>query len=429
MTSIRAVHQFLPVGQGLFVTGSVEFWPPPPKLRRNIDLDGYSGSGPLGPYRWVYDCGSSTSKRLVKNGIESVKADCGGHRLDLLTLSHFHSDHINGVVELLKKVGTRTLMLPWAPLWHRLVIGFEQGLQASDAEMLFYIDPVAYLSQEAGDRFEGVLFVMPSDGDGPPFLTDPTSPPPPAEGPEDRGKDDGPGEGASPHELDVSARGATWQVRQLRPGGSIVVYGVWEFIPYNDPSTRPDDPLGFAAVVDSHRSVLLNGNPDERKNALQKLRWQYEATFRRTGMNDVSLMLYGGAVGLWRGQRFCDCNNLFNRLLDQCGCWKEHETRGAILMTGDGNLSSASKWGSLERYLSAKRAKRTCVFQVAHHGARLNWHEGLAALAAPITSVFSSDPRHSYGHPHAEVLRDFWPFRPVQVDQHAGFSINVLLER
>jgi hypothetical protein len=429
MTSIRAVHRFLPVGQGLFVTGSVEFWPPPPRRRRNIDLGGRSGPPPLGPYRWVYDCGSSTNKRLVTNGIESVKADCAGHRLDLLTLSHFHNDHINGVVELLNKVGTKTIMLPWAPLWHRLVIGFEQGLQADDAEMLFYVDPVAYLSQEAGDGFERVLFVMPSDGEGPPFLTDPTFPPPRTEGPDDREKDDGPGEGAFPHELDVSGRGATWRVRQLRPGGSIAVYGVWEFVPYNDPSTRPDDPLGFAAVVDTHRSVLLNGSPDERKGALRKLRSHYEATFGRTAMNDVSLMLYGGAVGSWRGQRFCDCDCLLHRVLDSCGCWKEHETKGAILMTGDGNLSSELKWASLERYLSAKRAKRTCVFQVAHHGARANWHEGLAALAAPVISVFSSDPRHSYGHPHAEVLRDFWPFRPVQVDQHGGFATSVFLEQ
>lgn len=369
------------------------------------------------------------NKRLVTNGIESVKADCGGNRLDLLTLSHFHSDHINGVVELLNKVGTKTIMLPWAPLWHRLVIGFEQGLQAGDAEMLFYVDPVAYLTQEAGDGFDRVLFVMPSDGDGPPFLTDPTFPPPPTEKPEDREKDDGPGEGALPHELDVSARGVTWRVRQLRSGGSIAVYGVWEFVPYNDPSTRPHDPLGFAAVVDSHSSVLLNGSPDERKDALLKLRSHYEATFGRTAMNDVSLMLYGGAVGSWRGQRFCDCDCLLHRFLDSCGCWKEHETKGAILMTGDGNLNSEQKWGSLERYLSAKRAKRTCVFQVAHHGARTNWHEGIAALAAPVTSVFSSDPRHSYGHPHAEVLRDFWPFRPVQVDQLSGFSTHVSLER
>lgn len=429
MTSIRAAHRFIPVGQGLFVTGTVEFWPPPPSRRRNIEIAGQPGPAPFALYRWVYDCGSSTGKRLVTNGIEQLKIDCGGDRLDLLTLSHFHNDHINGVVELLNKVGAKTVMLPWAPLWHRLVIGFEQGLQAGDAEMLFYVDPVAYFTREAGDGFDRVLFVMPSDGDGPPFLTDPIFPTFPTEGPEDREKDDGPGEGVTPYELDLSGSGAAWRAKKLRPGGSIAVYGVWEFVPYNDPSTRPDDPLGFAAIVSIHRMALLNGNPDERKDALQQLRVHYEATFGRAAINDVSLMLYGGAVGTWRGQRFCDRDSPYHRLLAFCGCWKEHETKGAIMMTGDGNLSDAAKWASLERYLSANRAKRASVFQVAHHGARVNWHEGLAALAAPVTSVFSSDPRHSYGHPHAEVLRDFWPFRPVQVDQHAGFSTDVVLER
>ena len=98
-------------------------------------------------------------------------------------------------------------------------------------------------------------------------------------------------------------------------------------------------------------------------------------------------------------------------------------------LTGDGNLKDPAKWESLTEYLDARRAMRTSVFQVPHHGARANWHDGLAALASPMTSIFSSDPRHSYGHPHAEVLRDFWPFGVVQVDQQSGFSVQIHLER
>lgn len=146
-------------------------------------------------------------------------------------------------------------------------------------------------------------------------------------------------------------------------------------------------------------------------------------------MNNVSLMLYGGAVGAWAGQSICNSECFYHRLIGACGCWKEQETRGEILLTGDGNLKTTAKWESLEAYLDARRARRTSVFQVAHHGARANWHDGLAALVAPQTSVFSSDPRHSYGHPHAEVLCDSWPYRALQVDQQAGFTVRVWLER
>ena len=144
-------------------------------------------------------------------------------------------------------------------------------------------------------------------------------------------------------------------------------------------------------------------------------------------MNDVSLTLYGGAIGLWRGHRHCECR--LHHLFGHCDCWQEHETKAAILLTGDGNLSSVSKWAALQRYFDRRRAVRTSIFQVPHHGARANWYDGLAAAASPVMSVFSSDPNHSFGHPHAEVLRDFWKHRAIQVDQHSDFSMQMFLER
>ncbi|WP_039000021.1 MBL fold metallo-hydrolase [Falsihalocynthiibacter arcticus] len=430
MTKIRAVHRFFPVGQGLFATGSVESWPPLPKRPRNIKYAGQTRPAPVGPYRWVYDCGSSSGKRLVTNAIADLKRDSGGARIDLLTLSHFHNDHISGVVELLGEIGAKTVMLPWAPLWHRLLIGFEQGLRAEDPELSFYVDPVQYFIQEAGDGFEHVLFVMPSNDDGPPFPTEPTAAPEPSEDLDDPDKPSVPGESVSYGDLEWAYGHLDHRIRMLRSGKAIVIHGVWEFLPYNDPATEPDDPFGFASKVESYRGALLNGNEDERQSALDNLRTLYETAFGRgAAMNNVSLMLYGGAVGPWTGQRICDCECLYHRLIGVCGCWKEHETRGAILLTGDGNLESSAKWGSLEGYLDARRARRVSVFQVAHHGAQANWHDGLAALVAPKISVFSSDPACSYGHPHAEVLRDFWTFGPIQVDQQSGFSFRICLER
>ena len=100
----------------------------------------------------------------------------------------------------------------------------------------------------------------------------------------------------------------------------------------------------------------------------------------------------------------------------------------SILLTGDSNLGSDSKWNALEQYLDCRRAVQASVFQVPHHGARTNWYDGLAATASPVLSVFSSDPNHKYGHPHAEVLRDFWNHRAIQVDQHSDFSLHMCLK-
>lgn len=420
-------HNFFPVGQGLFVAGSIEFWPPPPRRRRRIEIDSYEKPPVQQSYRWVYDCGSSTARRLVTNAIADLKSDCSGSRIDLLTISHFHNDHISGVVELLKAIGAKTVMLPWAPLWHRLLIGFDQGLRADDPEILFFVDPVQYLIQEAGGGFEQVLFVMPSDGEGPPFSAEPTFDPEPPEDLDEADKMSGPGESGPYGDLDLIYDHGERRVRRLRPGQAIPVFRVWEFIPYNDPETRPSDPADFEAKVVLHRKALLNGTEKERTAALKNLRGLYEATFGRTAMNDVSLTLFGGAIGAWRGHRYCDCR--LHHFLGNCDCWQEHETKAAILLTGDGNLSSVSKWGALERYLDCRRAVRTSVFQVPHHGSRANWYDGLAAAASPVHSIFSSDPNHRYGHPHAEVLRDFWNHRAIQVDQHSNFSLSMLLER
>ncbi|AXI45851.1 hypothetical protein C1J03_07275 [Sulfitobacter sp. SK012] len=432
MTEIHALHRFFPVGQGLFAAGSLAFSQSRPTGWRNAGarrIKGRSGQTEIvkNVYRWVYDCGSSTAKRLVTNAIADLKGDCEGEKIDLLTLSHFHNDHINGAVDLLNAIGAKTVMLPWAPLWHRLLIGFEQGIRAEDPEMLFFVDPVQYFEQEAGDGFDQVLFVMPSDGEGPPFPTEPTEAPEPPEGLDDPEKPSDQGDPVSYGDLEGAYGHLDRRVRMLRSGIAISVYDVWEFLPYNDPATKPNDPFGFAAKVESYRGSLLNGDEDEREAALKDLKALYKATFGRTAMNDVSLMLYGGAVGNWRGHFYCEC--LSHSLSEGCWCWQQHETTAAILLTGDGNLGSVSKWDTLERYLGRRRAIHASVFQVPHHGARANWYDGLAAAASPRMSIFCSDPNHSYGHPHAEVLRDFWKHLAVQVDQHSEFSMRFVLER
>jgi hypothetical protein len=65
-----------------------------------------------------------------------------------------------------------------------------------------------------------------------------------------------------------------------------------------------------------------------------------------------------------------------------------------------------------------------------HHGAKANWHHGVAAAIAPLFSVFSSDPeRKKWKHPNAQVLRDFWCYGAVQVDKSTDFTASGHLDR
>ena len=104
--------------------------------------------------------------------------------------------------------------------------------------------------------------------------------------------------------------------------------------------------------------------------------------------------------------------------------WLRWSARLAVLYTGDGYLNSTGRFDALTNYLTKTRISRVSCFQVMHHGAQGNWHEGIAKKVSPDISVFSSDPDHKgFNHPHGCVARDFLKYTPVQVDKTEGLKI------
>jgi hypothetical protein len=402
MDHFCAEFNFHPVGQGLFSTGSLRF-----------DDSGYDD------FQWVYDCGTSSSQRLLRAALSEFQRKRRNGPLDLVVISHFDADHISGLVDLLNEVGTDTLMLPWAPLWHRLAIGCAQGLTPDDPDFEFYIDPVQYFIDRAGDGFRRIVFVPFSDGEGPPepeAETEPTK-----EGPDGKPKlefdfekefefeDSG-----DMHEMMQYERnsGVHREVMMMRRGSSARVLGLWEFVPYNDPATKPANVPDFIQNVTDLRENFLTTTKRERKQALSNLKAFYARSFPKSQRNDLSLFIYGGPIGKWRTWLYW-----WRR-----GYNPQHARKASIIYTGDGNLASKQKWQNFREYLGDHRAISPSVFQVPHHGSRKNWFDGLADQIEPSTSIFSSDPSHrSFGHPHSEVVRDFWPYEAVQVDKEKGF--------
>lgn len=405
-------HEFKPVGQGLFAFGSVGFRNRP-KGRLRIEPDGQPRQW---NFHWIYDCGSSSGQALVNRGIEDIASKLNGNSLDLIAISHLHFDHISGLLRLLKHVHVKSIMLPWAPLWQRLLIGFEQGLRQSDKEFSFYTDPTEYLAGAAPDRFGKVLFVLPSQGgDG----TDPDLPLPamdPDDPDGDRREDSKIPQKASPGKLEIPDTPNNRRFTEVfKTGDRLVKAGVWEFLPYNDPKAAPKVPKAFKKSVDELRPVLLGQNVNEREKALTELKALYRRGFPAGLQNDLSLSLYTGPVPLSRWKlesgRVVDSNTT-----------SISETPAPILYTGDGNFSTKTHCLRLTKYLGEKRSQAIATFQVPHHGSRYNWKNGNALLVSPQFSIFSSDPAQRYGHPHAEVLRDFLLFGSKQVDKHNNFK-------
>ena len=76
--------EFQNVGQGLFSSGRIQM-------------------GDALAFHWVYDCGTSSSQKLIQNAVNKYNSDKNQGNIDLLVLSHFDKDHISGVKELVKK--------------------------------------------------------------------------------------------------------------------------------------------------------------------------------------------------------------------------------------------------------------------------------------------------------------------------------------
>ncbi|QNN66445.1 hypothetical protein H9L13_06825 [Sphingomonas lutea] len=369
-----------------------------------------------GQFNWVYDCGSTSGAAERDVAIGTYKRQLDAQTIDLVTLSHFDSDHINGIVELIKGLRVRTLLLPYIPLWQRLLIAIGQGVTEADALFGFYLDPAGYLASSGGD-FGEIVFV-PSAGpdDVVPPAEEGFDPDLPIEGGKPEYGDPPPESDADP----ILSGTSNIQVRFLRPSGRILISTLWELVPYNDASMQPLATTKFVSRASRVSRFLLN-NPVRRKAALATLKRVYQRTFGAGPgpANLISLFLYSGPIGSRVRFDTVAATAAFDRQWGQANLGQ--------LATGDGYLDTPARLHALQRFYSTSRLQRAGLFQVMHHGARDNWHAGLGAIFKPAASVFSSDPDYTHGHPHAEVLRDFWPWHPIQVDKSSGFELVALL--
>lgn len=431
---ITFTYHFYPVGQGLFSTGSL-------CLKDANEPD----------FLWVYDCGTLSPQTLLDPSIRKLE-HCAGkrNRIDLLVLSHFDRDHISGVCRLLQKFKVGTLMLPYMPLAQRLLIAFEQKIESFGNPLFaFFLNPVEYLSNQEIRGIEYILFVPPSS-EAPPVDIEavPSSPSlGPENGPTIRFV---PEEVQDPDEVKSlvdAGKSQSIRIEFTKPGTRITVDEYyWEFVPYNDDPPKVITDAFTDQVAKERANLLMYPSDETRNDSLEKLKNIYKSQFGENSKtcNLISLFLYSGPVFEVKSQCFlvwCKSTtwypylarhewpfplihewNLSRHQREQC------LTKCSTLYTGDGYLKSRKKLDKLVRYLNRRRVRDVGVFQVMHHGAKTNWHQGVAGEIAPLFSVFSSDPdRKGWNHPHAEVLRDFWPYGAVQVDKDFDFTVTGIL--
>jgi len=177
-----------------------------------------------------------------------------------------------------------------------------------------------------------------------------------------------------------------------------------------------------ARIQPDVRTFLNSRNDGARQAALSSLEATYDATFGKGSgpRNRISLFLYSGPVD----HRF----KLQSILSSHPVGLHEETTRFSQMYTGDARLKTKREWKDFEQFFQpGKRLANSAILQIMHHGSKANWQSGIASALIPAASLFCSDPGNRPYHPHAEVLREFWPHFPVQVDTRTGFHLRAQL--
>jgi len=333
-------YRFHPVGQGLFSSGVI-----------------WNGGADEIRFLWVYDCGTSSSQKLIDAAIYRLRGAVRSRKcIELVTISHFDRDHISGIERLIECFKIGTLMLPYMPLAQRLMLAFEEGVEPSDELIRFFINPVEYLTALEGPGIERILFVRPSGENGPPV---PESPPrSPDDADHDFDLDFDPEKPSDRDELELLSNASrTTRLDFLRKGSGVRIHGLWEFVPYNDDDLEKGISNRFRDMIDSERSRLVGGSSRRtRNNALRRLRKLYDEQFGNSSekRNVISLFLYGGPIySSWMNARllyskqsdFGLPSDLYD--LSEMMRWQEvrrnpsSPSRCSMLYTGDGYLD----WG------------------------------------------------------------------------------------
>lgn len=392
---------FYAVGQGLFSSGVIN-------LLNN-------------KFVWVYDCGTSSKKSILQKEINYFKTTNNQCKhIDLLTLSHFDKDHISGLEEILKDFTIGILMLPYANLSQRLILALQYNIKVNSKYFDFFVNPIYFLKKKNLIKsIEKILFVSHSNNisEVEEFSRDSL-----LEEKKTSFKtiDE---HDLSPEQLfDKKSFDSESKIEFLSPATSINVFNGWEFVPYNDIEFSPKNRTSFINEIEKIK-IFIKKDYNKFINHLKKL---YSCEFGKSSFqkNIISLFLFIGQTS-----NYIDNVCIQEKSNDYVNCFKLLNTQDklTILYSGDGFLNSQVRLQKLINFYHKNRLINLFLFQVMHHGSKNNWHPGLAKKIAPKKSIFSSDPKNrSYKHPHADVVKDFLCFHPIQVDKSKRYSLNFI---
>lgn len=319
----------------------------------------------------VYDCGSETAiadmERSMDDQIDDFKQSIGPNpNIDLLFISHFHADHINGLDKLLDGVTVRKTIIPMLTSEVLLLtrvrnyLRFRDGANAADA-----IIRELYYDEEHSGRFGEVVVVSPK------------------------------------HEgEDVEEDNRNWirNGRVLYLGEKLQYDPFWEYIPFNSITQNDQRAIDFVNDLLKIPEAIQN----EQLNVsglIRGFRKKVKEAYRKA-MHKANDNLYSLVV----------------------------ESRPAenVTPTSDARKSHALYFGDFDsknndalwnRFSTLFDYDTIGTIQVPHHGSKENWREEMKEGDAR-EYVVSSGATNTYHHP------DYWVVRSIANEGHVVHVVH-----
>ena len=372
----RIIH---PVGQGAFYS-------------EKIHINNQS-------FNIVYDCGSNTSykvngkKKVVQTEVRSYYHK--EETINLLFISHFDNDHVNGLEYLKDHCNIKCVIMPLltpSAKWFYLS-QLDENLQQliTDPQVFFgegtKIIRVKYTNGEKTERDELVL------------------------------------NNNEPIHKNEIVSGTIIQFRNLQD---------WCYIPFNfDEESRYEKLIDALKGSSLDTDALLQGDIDYIKEHRTAINNAYKKVVKSRNSNDSSLIVYSGPT--YTGHSFY---RKYNFKFGYCRTSPRLSLKEvACLYLGDTNLNQKSEKMNLCHALSyhLNNVKENIgLIQVPHHGSKHNFNDDILFISEGACAYFASfGRRNHFGHPSYRVVEDIemhGSFVGITEDRDSAF-IDVIYKR
>lgn len=363
--------QFRPVGQGAFYTGIFRL------LNGKI-------------FSFVYDCGTESSRQYINDEIISFSRSLKGNQLDLLFISHFHTDHTNKIRDLLNQIsGVKKVIIPYLSP-EEIILAITDGLQSESG-----LDPnTAQLIENPieffGDKVEEIIFVHPINDEESFSESLPIDPEP----------SDAIGDFNFSLVLKEKQdqQSTNRKVKHCYSGSYGVLNGIWKFQMYN----KPRDTRLIQAFLKS-LELLIGSVPNYQTiTDFLKLNPIDFATF----MQNIFRIHFGGHSHI--NNTSLIVNHHILRDVFSSGYhkkWLYFDLPGTLL-TGDIILDNDTIADMCRSWNNRTWKKELLVFQIPHHGSENNMSFDLAQFPRTKWWIINFGLGNKHKHPHQQTIND-----------------------